>query len=134
PEAWPELWPKYEENVDRFLAAIEQHAGAKALARRAKDALVREILSHWSGKESLTLGRGHAMCVEVTRPISDVQLHSSMERLTARVELNGEFLDTVELPVCDGFVPARVIADQIATDMGWTILGAFLKENVYSKE
>jgi hypothetical protein len=74
------------------------------------------------------------MCVEVTRPISEVLLHSSVERLTARVELNGEFLDTVELPVCDGFVPAKVISDQIATDIGWTILGAFLKENVYSKE
>jgi glycosyltransferase involved in cell wall biosynthesis len=46
PSAWEHLWPELRGRIDEFLVALEQHAGAPALAERTRSALTRMALAH----------------------------------------------------------------------------------------
>jgi glycosyltransferase involved in cell wall biosynthesis len=46
PAAWEHLWPELRGRIDEFLVALEQHAGAPALAERTRSALARMALAH----------------------------------------------------------------------------------------
>ncbi len=131
PGAWPTLWPTLECRLDDFLAALEAQAKAPGLARRSRTALERLVVEHAFTGSALTIGRTHAARVEITKAIPDVHLPTPVERLRCAVSLEGEPLGTLELPVCDGLVPARVLADAIAAEFFWVILGRFFEHSVY---
>jgi peptidoglycan/xylan/chitin deacetylase (PgdA/CDA1 family) len=131
PQAWPSLWPKVEPAIDRFLAAMEAQTGARHLALLARRALIRMICNAWRGAESITIGHAIAQRIEVTQPISDVRAEPGVERLFARIEVSGQHLGNVELPVCDGLVSSRVIADAIAAQHAWTLLRLFFEQTIF---
>jgi peptidoglycan/xylan/chitin deacetylase (PgdA/CDA1 family)/2-polyprenyl-3-methyl-5-hydroxy-6-metoxy-1,4-benzoquinol methylase len=45
--------------------------------------------------------------------------------------MEGTHIGTFELPVCDGVVPSYVLADAIAAEFAWSILGRFFEQTVY---
>ncbi|MGH2521105.1 MAG: class I SAM-dependent methyltransferase [Anaerolineales bacterium] len=49
------------------------------------------------------------------------------------IELEGERLGMLELPVCDGLVAGSVLADAIAAEFAWPILGRFFEHTVYQE-
>jgi hypothetical protein len=48
-----------------------------------------------------------------------------------RRTLGGSRLGVVDLPVCDGRVPGRVLADAVADHHSWTLLERYLRDGVY---
>jgi peptidoglycan/xylan/chitin deacetylase (PgdA/CDA1 family) len=123
PQQWDEVWPVVEPQLDRFLAAIEQRT-APGLARRARRELESVVLRE-SGA-ALTIGSRRSARVELSRPIEAVEA-AGVERLVIRAELEGEPLGQIELPVCDGVVPASVLADALAAEFFWPLLGRYFE-------
>jgi peptidoglycan/xylan/chitin deacetylase (PgdA/CDA1 family) len=79
----------------------------------------------------LTIGTTHGVRVEVTKPIPDLLPPDPAERVRCTIELEGENLGVLELPVFDGLVPSYVLADAIAAEFGWQILDRFFQRRVY---
>ncbi len=131
PAAWIELWPTIEPRLDAFLAALEKQTLAPKLARRARKLLERMVLENAPGPWPLAFGTTYAVRVEITAPIADIHPPASAESLQCAVDCEGEYLDTIYLPVCDGLVPAAVLADAIAGEFAWRILGRFFERTIY---
>lgn len=77
------------------------------------------------------VGMNQEIKIEVTEPLRDISLPTSVDRIYGRVELEGEALGWLELPVCDGLVTAAVLADAIAVNFAWQILGRFWERTVW---
>ncbi|MEG5059416.1 sulfotransferase [Microcoleus sp. A2-C5] len=68
--------------------------------------------------------------LEVTEPISDICCLSQIyDRLCCKINLEGNELGTVELPICDGIVTGAVLVDAIAAQFAWPILDQFFQRN-----
>jgi peptidoglycan/xylan/chitin deacetylase (PgdA/CDA1 family) len=67
--------------------------------------------------------------VEVSKPISDIDVPQIFDRLCCTIELEGVELGTLELPVCNGMVAGVVLADAIAVKFAWQILDRFFQQN-----
>lgn len=73
--------------------------------------------------------------VEVTEPISDIcGVPPIFDRLCCTVKLEGNELGIVELPICDGIVPAWVLEDAIAAKFAWPILDRFFQHNLKNSQ
>jgi peptidoglycan/xylan/chitin deacetylase (PgdA/CDA1 family)/SAM-dependent methyltransferase len=131
PSAWPALWPELEPEARAFLDDLEETSGSIDLARRSVRALERQILAAGPASGPSRLGSMHSIEIDVERPVEDVRLEAGLERLLCRVAQAGEPLGLVELPVCDGLVPASAISDAVASELAWPILGRFLEHDVY---
>lgn len=128
---WSQIWPKVEANVETFLAAVESHVSSPGLARSVRHDLARRVLQDSKQPFPLTVGLTHGVRLEVTAPLSDVRPPPGSERLWCSVELEGERIGVLELPVCAPVVPAVVLADAVADQFAWTILGRFFEKSVY---
>src|SRR5690349_1045480 len=122
PREWDRVWPLVEPQVDRFLAAIEERT-APGVACRARRELETVVLRE-SGA-ALTIGSRRSLRVELLRPIEDLEA-AGVERVVIRAELEGSLLGRIELPVCDRVVPASVLADALAAELFWPLLGRYL--------
>jgi peptidoglycan/xylan/chitin deacetylase (PgdA/CDA1 family)/SAM-dependent methyltransferase len=131
PNVWIKLWPSLERCISEFLITLEEHTQALGLARRALIALEGLILEYSKTNWPLTIGSTHGVRIETTEPIPDILLPSQVERLRCTVEIEGDHIGTIELPVCDGIVPRYVLADAISADFAWPILGRFFERTVY---
>jgi glycosyltransferase involved in cell wall biosynthesis len=128
---WDNLWPHLEQRIDDFLLALEAQSGAVGLAERARVILERLILEHIISPRPLTIGATHAVQVEVTQPMPDNVPPPFTQRLYCELQLEGESLGTVELPLSEGFIAGTAIADAIAAEYAWPILGRFFEYTLY---
>ena len=133
PADWTTLWPRVESDLEKFLVALEQHSGAPGLARRAGRRLEQMIVRHAATPPPLLVGRTYVAHLDVTRPIPDIHSPAGAELLFCEISVAGERLGALELPICDGWVPSRVLADAIAACFAWPILGRFLQATVYAE-
>lgn len=131
PDSWPEIWPGLAERLDAFLNELEARSQEPRLARRCCLALERLILQRSRPQRSLSLRYTRSTCVEISKPLSDIILPATVERLQCVIELEGRYLGTLELPACDGCIPAPVLADAIAAQFAWPILKRFFARTVY---
>jgi peptidoglycan/xylan/chitin deacetylase (PgdA/CDA1 family) len=132
PDAWPELWPTVESRLDEFLAALEARSGAPALARRTRTWMERCMVDGARLPSPVDVGRLHARRIEITAPLHDICLRATTERLMCAVDLEGEGLGSLDLPVTDTVVPHSLLADALAK-FWWTILGRFLARTVHKE-
>lgn len=130
PRAWPRRYPALAGPLGGFLEALERQTGALALTQRTLASLEAWILRHPDVARPCTVGAAHAAAVEITRPLSDMSL-PGIERLHVQVLADGVPLGWLALPVCDGQVPADVLADAMAATHGWAVLRAFFLATVY---
>ena len=131
PSNWPELWPAVEANIRRFLITLDAQAQTPGLFRRVSVVLERLVLEQANAHLPLTVGSTHGLHVEVTESISDVRLSETIDRLYCVVVMHGAPIGVVHLPVCDAVVSSDVIADVIAAEFAWPLLGRFFKSTVY---
>jgi peptidoglycan/xylan/chitin deacetylase (PgdA/CDA1 family) len=131
PEEWEQAWPELLPHLDAYLSALEAHAGASGLAAHARSALERRVLEQSRAQRPRTAGAWHLTRVEVTEPLADIAVPRAVERLLCDVEMEGTRLGALELPVCDGLVPSSVLADAVAAEFAWPILGRFLEHTIY---
>jgi peptidoglycan/xylan/chitin deacetylase (PgdA/CDA1 family)/GT2 family glycosyltransferase len=131
---WLDLLPKLSPAIDRFLLALEEHSGAPRLAQRAKTALEQLILARQSSSmRPISVGTTYSMTVDATAPIPDVHPSPDATRLVCHVTIGDRWLGVVHLPICDGFVPAAVLADAIAAELAWPIAGEWLEAAVFGR-
>lgn len=131
PSSWNKVWPSIGQNIENFLVALEEKSMAFGLARRASMALKRLILEHSDISQPLTVGTIYTVRIEVTEPIRDIIPPNQVERLHCNIAMEGKHIGIIELPVCDGIVPAYVLADAIAANFSWHIIGKFFERTVY---
>lgn len=131
PERWPELWPGLEAHAVAFLAELETISGSEGLVERTVRSLDRRILGAGTGPGPARRGSLLALELDAARPVADVCAGPGIDRLLCRVVLQGRRLGVVELPVCDGLVPAAALADAVAAELAWPILGWWLERSVY---
>ena len=124
PDRWEELWPLVEQGLDPFLEQLERRT-SPGLAHRARHELERLVLARSGAPLPLAIGPRLAVGIELTEPLAGVSVEPSVERLLCRVDHDGQPLGSVELPVCDGEVPAEVLADSLAAELFWPLLGRF---------
>ena len=130
-DAWRELWPHLQPRIDEFLTALEGQSMAPRLAHRAHAILERMVLAHSKSALPLTVGTTHGVRVELTAPITDLNLPPSVDRLQCLIELEGAPIGTLELPVTGGVVLHYVLTDAIAATFSWPILGRFFERTLY---
>lgn len=130
PREWTGLWTEVNPFVQAFLSALEQHS-APGFARRASRILERLILKQASLNAPTVIGSTLGRRIELTQPLEDIRVPLNVERLSAHIELEGQRLGGLELPISDGFLPASVLADAIAAQFAWLILQAFFERTVY---
>jgi len=124
PQAWLALWERMRAPVEQFLDALEQKSGTLQLKARSLRQLEQYVVATFvdHGEAQLaTIGASAAVRIDATHPISDLVLPEA-DRLICVVQCESETLGTLALPVCDGFMPAGVIADAVATRHAWTLL------------
>ena len=131
PAAWIELWPHIEQRLSKFLAALEERSLAPMIAHRTRTQLERMILEHATAPRPLTLGTTYAIQVEITEPIPNISPPTEADYLQCIIECEEKCLGTLNLPICDGFVPYAVLADAIAAEFAWSILGKFFERTIY---
>lgn len=128
---WPSLWPTYQPRIRGFLQALEQQSLTPGLTRRVILALERMILDAIAFSEPVTLELTSGIKVEITSPIQDLAFSTQVERAYCRIELEGKILGAIEVPVFDGMVSKYVLADAIAAEYAWIILGRFFDHTLY---
>ncbi len=131
PNQWVGLWPSLATHIRMFLLDLQAQLLIPGLARSVSTALERMILEHSTELSPVTIGITHAVRVEVTEPIEDIVTPLSAERLYCKVHIDGESIGSVELPVCDGFLLGYVLADSIAADFAWPLIGRFFERSIY---
>lgn len=130
-EALPELWLGAESYIHEFLERLEKISQASRLARRTRLEIENRILQIPGISRPLSLGMTHAVFIDINEPIPDFSLPSKIERLHCTIRIEGQELGSLTLPVCDGNIPAFVLADSIAAEFAWPILGRFFEATVY---
>ncbi|MDB5077377.1 MAG: glycosyl transferase family 2, partial [Chloroflexi bacterium] len=132
PAALYKLWPDIEQITLEFLDALEALSGTRGLARRAAVVLERMVLQHATAEQPVAMGTSYKIRIEITEPFQDILPPPSTIYLYCFIQIEGVPIGTVELPVIGGCVQARVLADAIAAEFSWTILGHFFIRTVYT--
>jgi len=131
PARWGDLWTRIEGRIDEFLRALEDQTEVPELATRTRIAL-KEISREASRPaRSLASRATYTIGIDISKPLPDVLAPGSAEQLECLVEAEGTYIGRLDLPICDGFVPGYVIADAIAAEFAWQILGLFFEHAIY---
>lgn len=130
-DSWWRLYRSIALPIERFLTALETHNRQKGVARTILNVLERRAVRAASFPRPDTVGHTHAIAIEITQPFPDLRLPAPIDRLHCRVEIEGEPLGELELPVCDGLVVGEVLADAVAAEFAWPILGRFFSSSIY---
>ena len=128
---WVARWETLSPRVHRFVQELAERLHAPSLTGAILKAMERLILEQVPLEHPLTLGSTQAVPVEVTAPIPDLRPPAGVERVRCRLMLEGLPLGLLDLPVCDGIIPSDVLADAIAADHAWAILGRFFERTLY---
>ena len=127
------VWGKMNHHAVEFLNTLEKKTKTFGLARRMQIIMERTILESCTGKEPVNIGSTYGCSIEVSEPIADICVDAFIERIYCRVQMEGDFIGVVELPVCGNKVPEWLMKDAIAAKFAWQLLGRFYTHNVYKK-
>ncbi|MEO8334998.1 MAG: glycosyltransferase family 2 protein, partial [bacterium] len=138
---WRDRWPAFAPRIAAFLEATEARAGVRGLARRTETALERWIVDALAGAEPIApqaarieapvlVGATAGVRLDLGAPLPDVRA-PGMGRLVIAALLGERSLGAVLVPVCDDLVPRAVLADAIAAEHAWAVLGSHLERHVH---
>lgn len=131
-EEWPEFPPAVLERCREFIDALAGWMGDKWLAFGARRALERLMLGAVEGPMPRTVGAWHLMEIDCAGdPPGHLYVGAEVERVVCSVRFGSHDLGTVELAVCDGWIPPRVLADRIAEELAWDLIGLLLARDVH---
>ena len=130
-DEWSQLWPRLQEGIDHFLSGLEARSRARDLARRTRTILERKILKSAKIPRPLMIGNTLGVEIELTEPVADIHASLEIERVRCDLKIEGEYLWELELPVSGRLIHGHVLADAIAAEFAWPILGRFFELTVY---
>lgn len=85
--------------------------------------MIRQKPSPADGRPTLEAG------VDIAAPLTDLAVPDGIEMVRLSIEVPGASLGKVELPAVAGRVEAGLIADAVAAECAWTLLGRFFAAN-----
>ncbi len=129
--AWADHYDALAPMLQTFLRRLETLAAKPGLARCTQRHLEKLILETSTRARPFTLGLTQALTVETTQPMAELTAPSGVERVHVQVRWDGTPIGDIELPVFDERIPAAVLADAIAAEHAWTLLGRFFTRSVY---
>ncbi|MHA6249058.1 polysaccharide deacetylase family protein [Pontibacter sp. CAU 1760] len=124
---------KFETSHDlpSMLYTVREEASNSMFPKQTRLQLARAFLQYQNKALPLTVSQFYALEIDAAQPIRDLFPPSQAERLFCAVKFEGEYLGTLELPICDGNVPERLLRDAIAAKFAWQILGKYLAQTTY---
>lgn len=129
-QEWAQLWPQIDTNVISFLQELERQSGASGLAQQA----LRELEASIAGvieERPFNIGQTVAIELDITSTLPERLHFNEGEQLHCHLRLAQNDLGAVKLPVVRGLVKRLSLADAIAGDHAWPILGRFFEETIY---
>jgi peptidoglycan/xylan/chitin deacetylase (PgdA/CDA1 family)/trans-aconitate methyltransferase len=128
---WPSFEPEVWSGVDAVLDRFQEIVAVPYFARRARKSFERAILEGLPGDAALLrLGDVQRYDLELSEPLTDVALEPGVQRLICRVLDGGEALDTIEIAVAGPVAFGWHLADVVAAQLCWPLLGRFLEREV----
>ncbi len=132
PEEWPEFPSEILGGCREFVDALAEWTKDRWLSFGAQRALERLALGAAGGSKSRTAGSWHLTELDcLGTPPSHLLVEPAVEHLLCSVKIGDRALGAVELPADAGWVAPRVLADGIAAESAWEILGAHFTQHVY---
>jgi peptidoglycan/xylan/chitin deacetylase (PgdA/CDA1 family)/SAM-dependent methyltransferase len=132
PSEWIARWSTWAPLARTYLDALEQQSGSVTLRARAERWLERLVLERRQpDAHDITIGRTHAVVVDVSHPVTDIRPPAGCDRLLVRVEADGASVGELRLPICDGLLPEAQLRDAIAGMFAWPLLGVYLQHTVF---
>jgi peptidoglycan/xylan/chitin deacetylase (PgdA/CDA1 family) len=130
--AWPSYPPLVHQLAREFIGAMGERLSDHWFTFSGWNALERMVLAETSDERPRRAGRWYLMELDVDGdPPPDLRLDAEVERILCRVRCRDRRIGDLEIPVVDGWVPARVLADAIVVAFAWEILKAFFELHVY---
>jgi peptidoglycan/xylan/chitin deacetylase (PgdA/CDA1 family) len=112
----------WHQGIERDIQSTNVHKYHKVFKHKEIQDILNQI--KWVNSEV-----AYKVKVEVSEPILDINIPQIFDRLCCTIELQGNELGTLELPVCNGMVAGVVLADAIAAKFAWPILDRFFQQN-----
>ncbi|MGY1618343.1 glycosyltransferase [Geodermatophilus sp. SYSU D00691] len=125
---WDEVGPA----LLQYLADLEMQSGAVGLIGEARRHLEGVVLDRTPGRPA-TAGTTHAVRLQLGEDIRDVHLPSAADVLRAELQDDGQVLGVVTVPAVCGAVRGLVLADALAAELGWWILGRYFGSHLYAE-
>jgi peptidoglycan/xylan/chitin deacetylase (PgdA/CDA1 family)/GT2 family glycosyltransferase/SAM-dependent methyltransferase len=132
PAEWEDFPLEVHRACDRFIDALGERAGSHWLAFTARTELTRKVLAATRAERPRQVGQHYLIELDLAgEPPRDLVLDGGITRVLCAVRYGTRPLGDVEIPVVDGWLPARVLADAIVARMAWDLLAAHFEAHVY---
>lgn len=132
PDEWAQFPVEIFERCRQFVDALGEWMRDRWLGFQARRALERLTLGSIESAEPRTVGAWHLTEVDcLAAPPPHLSPGPAVEHLLCSIKVGSRAVGSVELPVIAGWVPPRVLADRIAAEHAWEILGAYFATSVY---
>lgn len=132
PADWERLPAELHRRCDRFIDALGERVGNHWLAFGARNELERLILGTAHEQRPRRSGRWYLTELDLAgEPPVDLELDAEVSRVLCDVRYGERPLGDVEIPLVDGWLPARAFADAIVAQLAWDVFDAYLVEHVY---
>lgn len=132
PESWPSFPPEIMRRCGEFIDALGAWTQEHWLSFQTRRAFEQMVLGVAGGARPRTVGAWHLAEIDCDAgspaPLLDA---AGVEHALYAVRFGSSEIDSVELPVCDGWLPARVIADGVVVELAWSLMRARLARDVY---
>lgn len=120
--AWPELYDRYEAALTELAAQLEDQTASPGFARRILRRLESLVVVRGGIRGPQRVGATWAATwdLEAEPPR---EAHAACDRLLLAVELEGQQVATLELPVIEAGLDPGVLADALPDAVLWDLLG-----------
>ena len=131
-------WARFPDAVHRlcqqFIEALGERLGSHWLAWGARDSLERLLLAETRDERPRRAGRWYLIDLDLDgAPPQELTLPDGVERLLCAVRLGDRRIAEIEIPVVDGWMSARALADAVAAPHAWGVLEALFARDVYPR-
>jgi hypothetical protein len=128
PDRWYTLWCNAETYLTQFLNALELRLNQPGFAASTLGIMQCNLLKHALLPQ--TIGPIQGIHIDISQPIPEIL--SQGDRLFCSVNIVGRALGELSLPLPQGYMGATVLADAIAGEYFWWILGEFFRQTRYT--
>jgi peptidoglycan/xylan/chitin deacetylase (PgdA/CDA1 family) len=132
PSDWVAFPPEVHELCRAFVTELGERLGDHWLAFSTQNELERMVLRQSPAARPARVGRWALIELDAAGPPPlDLELDGAVELALCRVCFGEMEIGEVEVPLADGLLEHRVLADAIVARFAWELLGVFLERHVY---
>lgn len=132
PSDWGSFPAELHDRCLDFLAALGARLGDRWHVSGALNAFQRLVLSRSQRRRPCQVGSWYLVELDAEGPPPQpLGLDAEVELVLCGLRCGPELIGDLEIPVIDGWLPARVLADAVVAPFAWDLLRAFFELHVY---